>query len=62
MAAEQHHLFEVVELLENIFLSMAPVDVLRAQRVCKIFKGVIAGSMKIQVALFRKPESDARVI
>ncbi|WPB06947.1 uncharacterized protein RHO25_011607 [Cercospora beticola] len=44
-----------IELLETILLDLPIGDALKAQQVCKLWQATIAGSIKLQRALFLRP-------
>lgn len=46
---------DTIELLETILLDLPIGDALRAQQVCKLWHATIAGSIKLQRALFLRP-------
>ncbi|PPJ53873.1 hypothetical protein CBER1_03264 [Cercospora berteroae] len=46
---------DTIELLETILLDLPIGDALRAEQVCKLWHATIAGSIKLQRALFLRP-------
>ncbi|GIZ48536.1 hypothetical protein CKM354_001159000 [Cercospora kikuchii] len=46
---------DTIELLETILLDLPIGDALRAQQVCELWHATIAGSIKLQRALFLRP-------
>lgn len=52
----------VPELLENILLSLPLRDLLLSSAVCKAFRDVAAGSIKIRRALFLEPATAQRAV
>ena len=60
MAAKQHRIFDIAELLERIFLALPFASIVRVQGICRKWNDVIAACPQVQVALFYAPESDTK--
>ncbi|KAK4539559.1 hypothetical protein LTR36_010836 [Oleoguttula mirabilis] len=56
MGSAGYQLSQVAELVETILCDVEPVDVLLWQRVCKVWRGTVTGSLKLQRLLFFRPE------
>lgn len=60
MSDAAHRVFHTAELLENILLQVNDVaTLLLSQRTCKLFEATIAGSIRLQRALFFKRDLGA---